>query len=306
MTAALRAWFAPAPAKRLGLLRILAGGFAVGYVIVRSPHLAGFADFDSSRFQPVGVVGVLLDAPMAAWLLRASVVATIVAGVGFVTGWRFRFTGPLFAMLLLWVTSYNNSWGKILHTENLMVLQVLILGFTASSSAYSLDARRSRSHPQSHERYGWPIKLMMLVTVLAYFVSGWAKIRSGGFNWVTDDVLRNQIALDNLRKIQLGDFHSPVGGWLVRFGWVFPPIAVTSLVVELGAPLALTRKWVGQLRAASAWVFHIGILALMAIAFPYQLLGIGFAPFFPVERVWDRVRELRKQPGRRTAVPDPG
>ncbi len=306
MTAALRAWFAPAPARRLGLLRVLAGGFALGYVIVRSPHLAGFADFDGSRFRPVGVVGVLLDAPLVPWLVRALVGTTIVAGVGFVAGWHFRFTGPLFAVLLLWVTSYRNSWGQILHTENLMVLQVLILGFTASSSAYSVDARRSKSNSQVDERYGWPIKLMMLVTVLTYFISGWAKVRNGGWDWVTGDVLRNQIALDNLRKVQLGDIYSPIGGWLVRFGWVFPPMAAATMMVELGALFALTRIGLGRIWAAAAWAFHLGILVLMAIGFPYQLLGIGFAPFFPVERAWDGLQERRKRTVVRPAVHQPG
>ena len=47
-------WFEPAPARRLGLLRVLIGGFALGYVAVRLPHLISFGGFSEERFDPVG------------------------------------------------------------------------------------------------------------------------------------------------------------------------------------------------------------------------------------------------------------
>ena len=299
-----REWFEAAPARRLALLRVLAGGFALGYLLVRAPHLASFATFDASRFRPVGIVSMLIDSPLDAWVVRSLVVAAVAAGFGYVAGWRFRVFGPLFAMLLLWVTSYRNSWGLVLHTENLMVLQVMVLGLVRSADAYSLDARRPAREPKLG--YGWPIKLLMVVTVLTYFVSGWAKVRNGGWDWVSGDVLRNQIANDNLRKLQLGDFYSPLGGWLVQFGWVFPPMALASLVIELGAPLALIRRWAGRLWVAGVWLFHLGILFLMAIVFPYQLVGVGLAPFFAVEEVWDRLKARRRRPTARSVseVPD--
>ena len=50
-------------------------------------------------------------------------------------------------------------------------------------------------------------------------------------------------------------------------------------MVELGAPLALSSRRVAWLWVAAAWLFHIGILAAMAIVFPYQLSGIAYASF---------------------------
>ena len=38
--------------------------------------------------------------------------------------------------------------------------------------------------------------------------------------------------------------------------------------------------------AAGLWGFHLGVLVLMAIVFPYPLSGIGFAPLLPAERIW--------------------
>ena len=43
--------------------------------------------------------------------------------------------------------------------------------------------------------------------------------------------------------------------------------------------------------------FHVGVLATMAIGFPYPLSGVAFAPFFEVERIWKLgpLRGLRRR-----------
>ena len=220
--------------------------------------------------------------------------------MAFTTGWRHRWTAPLFAILLLWITTYRNSWGVVLHTENLMVLQVMVLSITASADAFSLDARRGvrRGPDGEHWSYGWPIRLLILVTVLTYALAGWAKLDNGGLAWLGDEVLRSHIANDNLRKLLLGDFYSPLGGWLVQYAWLFPPMAVATVVIELGAPLALFSRALGRMWVFGAWLFHAAIAVLMATVFPYPLLGVAYAAFFRVERGWDRMRArlARRQP----------
>ena len=69
------------------------------------------------------------------------------------------------------------------------------------------------------------------------------------------------------------------------------------MAVELGAPLALLGRRCGVAWAAAAWLFHVGVFALMAIAFPYALSGIAFAPLLPVERL------RLPRPLRRTVAP---
>ncbi|MGH9027570.1 MAG: HTTM domain-containing protein [Acidimicrobiia bacterium] len=286
----------PAPPERLAALRMVIGGFAVGYLLVRLPHLFSVAEFDEGRFDPVGVVGGL-DAPLAPGLFRALVVTALVTGVAFVAGWRYRLCAPVFAALLLVVLTYRNSWGQVFHSENLLVLQVVILALAPAAAAWSLDRRRQAgSAPAAAAEFGWPIQVMCLVTVTAYVVTGVAKLRYGGDAWIAGDVLRNQVAFDNLRKVALGDVHSPIGGAAVAHAWVFRPLAVITLAIELGAPAALLPGWPRRGWVAAAWLFHVGILALMAIVFPYQLLGISFAPFFAVERIpaWVRARVARR------------
>lgn len=291
-------WRTPAPAKRLAALRLLVGGFAVGYVAVRAPNFLSYADFDDSQFAPVGIAR-LLDGPLPDVVLRLLVASTVVAGAAFLAGWRFRFSGPTFAFLLLALMTYRNAWGQVFHTENILVLHVLVLGLSPSADALSLDSR-GRDAPGAGARYGWPIRLMCVLTVLTYFIAGETKLRIAGLDWITSDSLRNLVAYDNLRKIELGDAHSPLGGILVGHAWLFPPLAVFTLAVELGAPLALLGGRVARAWAVLAWGFHVGVVAVMAIVFPYPLLGIAFAPFFAVERLRLRL------PARLASRPAPG
>ncbi len=294
-------WRADLPATRLAALRGLIGAFATIYLAVRVVHLISFVDFSADTFAPVGVVS-LLTAPLPPALVIAPVLLALPLGLAFTLGWRFAVTGPAFAATLLWVLSYRNSWGMIFHTENLMVAHVIILGLTRSADAWSLDHRRRPAPPQPHA-HGWPVRLMALVTVAAYVLAGVAKLRLSGLVWVGSDLLRNHIAYDNLRKLELGDTHSPLGAALLARAWLFPPLAALSLALELLAPLALLGPRLARIWSLGAFGFHLGVLAVMAIFFPYPLFGFAFAPLFAAERLplwrWLRLTPLHpeREPG---------
>jgi hypothetical protein len=271
--------------QRLAAVRILVGGYALVWLLVRLPHLLDVAGFgDDPRFDPVGPLW-FLDRPLAELPARLVLLATVAAGVAAVTGWRWRVSGPAFALLFLAVTTYRNSFGQVWHTENLAALHLLVLAVAPAADAASLDRRRRRSDVDPRPDHHWALRLCSLVTVLAYVVSGWAKVRSGGLDWVTGDSLRNHVAHDNLRKALFGDPSSPIGALALRAGWIFPPMAAMSLLVELGAPVALLVGRVRRAWIATAWLFHVGVLALMAITFPYQLTGIAYASMLPAERI---------------------
>lgn len=294
-------WMAPGSARNLAMLRILVGGYGVVYLALRGPALASVADFAPNRYTPVGVAN-LAQEPLEAWLVRLLPVAAFITGIAFVAGWRFAVSGPLFALLLLWVTTYRNSFGQIFHTENLLVLHVLVLAFVPAARALAMDARRAGHPAGSGIEYGWPVRLMCVLTVLTYVIAGVAKLQIGGLEWITSGALQNHVAYDNLRKILLGDWHSPLGAWLVEFGWIFPPLAALSVAFELGAPVALLHRKVAATWVAGVWAFHLGIFATMAILFPYQLLGFAFLPFFRLDRWQLPELALRRRSLRATAL----
>lgn len=276
------------PAERLAALRILVGTFSAIYVMVRAPSLASVAHMKSAQFAPVGPVR-LLSEPLPAAVVYAIVALAVISSVPFVLGYKFRITGPLFAASLLWATSYRNSFGMIFHTENLFVLHTAILGVANAAAATSLDAR-GKPEAEPSRRYGVAVVALSLVTALAYTLAGIAKLRVSGLSWITGDALRNHIAHDNLRKLLLGDGYSVIGAWTVAHAWVFKPFAAITIVFEILAPLALVSRRLAVPILGGLWLFHIGVLALMWILFPYPISGVAFASFFASERVIDAVR----------------
>jgi hypothetical protein len=299
MTAVLRraeAWlFAPAPAERLAVLRLLAGSFAVAYLLVRLPAFLALADAPTRSFQPVGLLSPLAG-PWSATTVRVLVLCTIALGVAFTAGLWFRVVGPVFGIGLLLLCTYRSSWGQLLHFENLMVLQVLVVGFAPSADVLAVGAARSRDvRPGADAAYGGPVRLAALVTVLTYVLAGVAKLRLGGLEWMVGDTLRNHVAYSAARLDLLGGRPSPLGRYLVARAWLFPPLAVATVLVELAAPVALLG---GRLRNAwvvAAWLLHAGVAALMFVVFPYPLFLVAFAPFFRLERLTGVRRYLNQR-----------
>lgn len=276
--------FPPAPPERLAALRIVIGVAALVYLGVRAVGIVTAVAHPAWQFRGVGALAWATSPPSLA-VVVVVLVATLLAGIAFVLGWRYRVVAPLFAVGLLWLLSFRNAWGMVFHTENLMVLHVGVLAVSRAADAWSFDARRrGPAIGDAITRYGAPIRLLALVTVLTYAIAGVSKLRASGWHWVAGDTLRNLVAFDNLRKAELGDAHSALGVALVHHGWIFVGLAAVSLAVELGAPLALLHARVGRLWCVAAWGFHVGVVALMWIGFPYQLFGIAYAPFFAVER----------------------
>ena len=299
VTAALHrpeAWlFAPAPAERLAVLRILAGTFAVAYLLVRLPAFLALADAPTRSFHPVGLLSPL-GGPWSATSVRVLVVVTIALGLAFTTGVWFRVSGPAFALALLLLCTYRSSWGQLLHFENLMVLQVLIVGFAPSADVLVLGAARPR-----HDRwpidaaYGGPVRLAALVTVLTYVLAGVAKLRLGGLEWMLGDTLRNHVAYSAARLDLLGGTPSSLGRRLVAQAWLFPPLAIATVLVELAAPVALLGGRVRTAWVVAAWLLHAGVAALMFVVFPYPLFLVAFAPFFRLERLTGVRRYLNQR-----------
>ncbi len=305
-------WFESTPATRLALLRIFIGGFALWYLLNEQDDFLKVAQTDPRLFAPVGVVfhGVI-DLELFRWLFNA----TLVGAIAFTLGLWHRFVGPVFAGLLLWLMCYRNSWSMIYHSDNLVVLHMIVLGFTRAADALSLDSlfrdRRdlgtSAASPVGWQ-YGWPVKLICAVTVCSYFVTGVAKLYSElGLSWMTGENLRAQMAVDAIRKELLGGAPNPVAYALYAWVPLFTVLAVGTMVMEFCAPVAMLNRRLGYLWAVNVFLLHWGILVVMHITFHYQLSGVMFLPFFRLERLLEVPRWLRQ---RRTladaAPPSPG
>lgn len=281
-------WFAALPAERLAGLRILIGLYAAYYVYGRAGYLAATNRLPASNFHPIGVVDWVLDAPLPPTAWSAIIVATQITAVAFACGIAYRVTAPVFAALLLFAMTYRNSWAMVFHTENLMVLHVLALALAPAADAWSVDrwwrARRGAPPAAPDGRYAWAVRLAACLTVITYVIAGLAKLRLTGIDWLDGDQLRNQIAYDNLRKALLGDVYSELAVPLLEHPGFFVGLSIATVVIEAGAPVALLGGRIAAAWALCAWAFHVGVVLLMAIYFPYQLTGVAYAPLLRVER----------------------
>jgi hypothetical protein len=293
MSAALAAfdryWFRAAPAERLATLRILVGAYAVLYILFGFEALTDVGRFGQAHFAPTGLARVL-SAPLSPPLVVVGAVVSALLGILFTAGYRYRYVGPVFAFAFLWVTSYRNSWGMIFHTENLLALHLVILAAAPAADVLALDARGRSSPTEDASDYGWPVRAMTWVAVVCYVLAGIAKLKLAGSHWLGGDLLRAQIAYDNLRKLELGSHYSELGAWLVRHPAPFVALSWLTFALELGAPVALLGRRAATVWVVTAWLFHVGVLVLMAIPFFYQLSLVAYAGFFPVERLTAAVR----------------
>jgi hypothetical protein len=286
-------WFAPVPSRRVELVRTFTFAYAVVWLVVRAGYVRDVARLPARRWEPVGVLDGLSSPPAGAVVLIAWLVALVACGA-VVAGRGVRLAAPVGAAAMLLLATFTSSFGQVFHTEHLLVLH---LGVLAAAALAEPPLRSSGTTS------GWPLNLMMAIVVVTYVLAGVAKLRWSGLGWITGDILRNWIAIDNLRKLLFDDLHSPIGGWLSGVAWVWPPIAVVTLAVELGAPLALLAGRWRTVWLVTAWAFHVGVFALMAISFPYQLLGIAYLAFVRTEVVESAVRSGWRN--RRTGVPSP-
>lgn len=271
--------------QRLAIMRIAMGTYAVVWTLVRSANIVDTVRQPTRRFDPVGPLW-FLDHPLPVAVTVSAIGLVVVAGTALVVGWHYRLTAPIAAIAFLYVTTYRNSWGHIIHTENLVSMQLIVVAFAPAATIWALDARRLSEGSgglRPADDGWWAVRTMAVLAVGAYFVSGVAKLRISGMHWLDGDVLLHQISFDNARKIEIGAPASPFAAFFVSQHWLMVPAALGALVIELGAPFALLKERWAVMWAASAVLLHIGILAIMYILFPYQLLGIAMLPLLPIE-----------------------
>jgi hypothetical protein len=312
MSSALgRVLFPRHAAFNLAVMRILVGCFAAWVLwTFRASTLQTCMNTPDRFFEPLGVLA-FMSAPLNDRLFHVLHDVCLALTAPFVLGLFSRLLAPLYAVLLLVVLTYRQSWGFIYHTENLLVLHVLVLGLSRSADVLSLDAWLRSRAPRwlaalcarapalPSWRYGWPARLMILVTGVTYWVAGMAKLGTNGVAWITDAHLLDHIGNNALRYLLFADGASPLTYHVYAWPpWLWVALGLGSITLELIAPLAVLGGRISVVLAFGLWTFHWGILLLMGIPFAYQLSGIAYAPYVRWDRalsfVRRRARSLRR------------
>ncbi|WP_232820319.1 hypothetical protein [Brachybacterium sp. YJGR34] len=271
-----------AAATTPAVLRLAVGAYHLRHVGRRRSLYRGVHRTDAASFDPVGPARILRR-PLPPRVADALLDASLVTGALFTAGIAHRVTGPLHAALQTWNFSYRNSWSMVYHHENTLVLHTMVLGAAPSADALSVDALRRDGTLLPARRswmYGATPTVMNAAVSLTYLIAGLAKLSGGdGARWIEGGTMRGHIAFDALRKEMLGEQGSPLARALYPYKHLFTAMATVSLVLELGAPLAVLDRRLGRLFALGAFGMHWGIKGIMRITFPYNLSGVLYLPF---------------------------
>ena len=264
------------------MLRAAVGGYHLWHVGRRRRLYRDVHRTDAASFDPVGPARIL-RAPLPPAVADHLLDASLVTGALFTAGVGHRVIGPLHAVLQTWNFSYRNSWSMVFHHENNLVLHTMVLGAAPAADALSVDALlRDRSVLPGRRSwmYGATPTVMNAAVSVTYLLAGLAKFAGGsGATWADGSNMRSQVAVDALRKEMFGEEPSLLGRRLHPHRGLFTVMAAVSLVLELGAPLAVLDHRLGRLFALGAFSMHWGIKAIMRITFPYNLSGVLYLPF---------------------------
>jgi hypothetical protein len=253
--------FEPMPLARVAVLRLLVFAFVV--VDVLGLHTSGWYHgwADPVWYEPL-VVGEALHLPAASVVLVQILKwGCVVAAIAAMTGRAPRLLGWTVAVGWTWYQYVAFSYGKVDHDRADFVVALALL--PTVGLAHLSDRRRS-------EAAGFALRAVQLAAIATYFLSAWAKIRFGGWDWVNSATMVRAV-------VRRG---TPMAQWLLEVPWTLHWFQWVLFTAELTSPVIffLSQRW--RRRAVGAWfVFHAMTYAAITIAFwPHLVMMLAFLP----------------------------
>jgi len=268
--------FAPVPLARVALLRRAVYLFVIVDVLFlhTSGYYHGWAD--PAWYQPLEM-GRLLHLPAATVLLvELTRWGSVLFAVLALTGRFPRITGWAVAIAWIWFQYIAFAYGKVDHDRGDFVVALLVLPLVGAATVS--DRRLS-------EAAGFALRAVQLTAIATYFLSGWAKLRYGGPEWVNSATMLRAV-------VRRGSWF---GEQLLHVPWTLHWFQWVLLTLELLSPLifVVSERW--RRRMIGGWyVFHAMTYAAITIAFwPHLVMLLAF---LPLEQYRDRFRAWRSGP----------
>jgi hypothetical protein len=287
MPLALKWWFQPGSARRLGISRCL---FYLWYWLQFSYYHPGeFAGLPASLWQPVALVQGL-GPPEPLWFSVLSCCAHpafLLASVGLWTRLATLVVAVAAAMPLAWMQCYGFPEFHMMP----LVLISWILPWSACADAFSLDARLYPGPKLERHAgcYTWPIRLCWLTLVLPMASAGFHKLLG---SWPTEPVATMEWFL-RLKFVVHGEMKAQRPWALMaiplNYPWMLALMAWGTVIFELGCPLALLDRprflrplWIGGLFFMQL-VLAVGLLTLKT--FPWFGAYLFWIPWGKGQRI---------------------
>lgn len=258
----LQGWlFEPVPVARVAVLRLLVFAFVVVDVLLL--HTSGWYHgwADPVWYEPL-LLGTALHLPAATVVLvQVLKWGCVAAALAAMTGRAPRLLGWTVAVAWTWYQYVAFSYGKVDHDRADFVVALALL--PTVGLAHLSDRRRS-------EAAGFALRAVQLAAVATYFLSAWAKVRFGGWEWVNSATMVRAV-------VRRG---TPMAQWLLEVPWTLHWFQWVLFTAELTSPVIflLSERW--RRRVVAAWfVFHAMTYAAITIAFwPHLVMMLAFLP----------------------------
>lgn len=273
--------FTPVPLGRLAIFRSLTYPFVIVDVLLlhTSGWYHGYAD--PVWYEPL-VMGEALGLPPATLaLVQFLKWGTVIAALVALTGRWPRLAGAVVAVGWIWYQYIAFAYGKVDHDRGDFVVALLLL--PTVGSAFWRDRRPSQAA-------GFVLRAVQLTAIATYFLSAWAKVRFGGWDWVNSATMVRAV-------VRRG---TPWMRWLLDAPWLLQAAQWGLFVAEMSSPLIFfvperVRRWL-----VYGWfAFHTLTYASITIAFwPHLVMLLAF---LPLEEYADRLHGwfARRHAGRR-------
>ena len=237
--------FAPEPAGRVRAMRVAIAALLLFRTATGPyPDLAGQP---AALFRPVWILSWLDQMPSHEVLVGLQVVGIAAAALA-ILGWRERATFLIAWSSLLVLDGCWASRGKIQHNDLPLLLVAAVLAWAPTHIRWTAERRRPA--------FGWPVRTSIFVVTGIYFLTGFQKLVASGPAWVLSDNLRNVMYSAALGHKAPTD---EISSFIADRPWLSHWVALLTLVVELGAVVALVwpRSRVAYVAAVTA--LHAGV-----------------------------------------------
>jgi hypothetical protein len=274
--------YAPASATRLVAIRV--GLCLVLAARLSRPLYLGLSGQPALLYRPLSFMRLFSGMPGWGLVLTLQITG-VTAALAAAAGLRTRYSLPAAWLCGLYLNGMWASIGKVMHNDVLLLLAMVPFLFAPVDVPRLF--RRPISQVASREswRFGWPVRLSMLVVAGGYFFTGFNKLVFSGPAWVTSQ---------NMRWIMYGisDGNShPIAPalFIANNPLIAHAVAAASLTVELSFPVLLWKPRLAWLLLPAVVALHIGIGITMHLDYS-AWAATAVIVFVP----WDRVKPLRR------------
>jgi hypothetical protein len=281
------ALWGPETAARLMVVHV--GLSALIGVRIAAGSYRQLAETPQALVDPVPFLAFLDRMPPAEVFVAIQVIGALAA---FAAVLRRR---PQVAFAVAWVcylvlAGLRGSRGKVLHNDLLLLW--------ASAPLLLAPAVIDVRDRVARRRYGWPIRVAIVITALVYLFAGYHKLRRSGPSWAYGD---------NMRYLSLWGPSVGASGWegIARWTgenlWVSRASGVFILGFELTIPVVIFVRWTRVWYAFGAVILHVTTWFLLGLdywawAITVPLLLIDWPAALARARRWRSARANRAAP----------